>query len=186
MKQETIFYKTGVDISSIKQMYNFIKGHFTYYTLNSWNGVYSIANNVKVYNLHLDGNWSTALALLFDEGDDYGIQDTLATMIYNWENKHPGYCVYFNGRSDGYLVLGNEKNIRGVLPESIRDTRNYEEFKQYVYTYYKTPVEDMFWDLRNLVVLIRDFDRLCDNMREALNFAVMQKEDYDERRTLDE
>ena len=31
-----MFYKTGVDITNEKQMFNFLKGHTTYYTANSW------------------------------------------------------------------------------------------------------------------------------------------------------
>ena len=48
-----MFYKKGVDISNTKSMYNFLKNHEKYDTLNSWNGLKSIANNVKVYNLKL-------------------------------------------------------------------------------------------------------------------------------------
>ena len=177
MRQNRFFYKTGVDIHNVKQMFNFIKNHCTYYTLNPWNNLCSIANNVKVYNLHLDGSWSTALALLADECDTYGIQDTLATMIHHWEVKHSGYIVYFNGRSDGYLVLGNEHNMRGVIPDSIRGARDYEEFKCDLHNDGYL-VEDMFFEMRDLVALIRDFDILCDDMREALNFAVIQKELY--------
>ena len=32
-----MFYKTGVDITNDKQMFNFLKDHFTYPTMNSWN-----------------------------------------------------------------------------------------------------------------------------------------------------
>ena len=50
-----MFYKTGVDITNDKQMFNFLKNHFEYYTCNSWNGLRSVANNVKLYNLDLSG-----------------------------------------------------------------------------------------------------------------------------------
>ena len=48
-----MFYQKGVDISNTKSMFNFLNNHFTYDTMNSWNGLKSIANNVKVYNLNL-------------------------------------------------------------------------------------------------------------------------------------
>ena len=50
-----MFYKKGLDISNTKEMFEFLKGHFTYDTMNTPSGLKSIANNVKIYNLNLDG-----------------------------------------------------------------------------------------------------------------------------------
>ena len=61
------FYKKGIDITNDKQMFNFLKDHFTYYTMNSWNGLNSIANNVKVYKLQLDGDCYAVLDFLNNE-----------------------------------------------------------------------------------------------------------------------
>ena len=62
-----LFQKAGVDICNPKSMFEFINNHFTYYTLNSWNGLQSIANNMKLYNLGLEGDWTTVLDYLYDE-----------------------------------------------------------------------------------------------------------------------
>ena len=43
-----MFYKKGIDITNAKQMFEFLKGHYMYDTMNSWNGLKSIANNVKI------------------------------------------------------------------------------------------------------------------------------------------
>ena len=43
-----MFYKTGVDITNDRQMFEFLKGHFEYHTMSSWNRLYSIANDVKM------------------------------------------------------------------------------------------------------------------------------------------
>ena len=99
-----MFYKK-VNLSKDKEMFDFLKDHYTYDTLNSWNGLKSIANCVKVYALELEGNEWTALNYL--QQDDY---ETVNDMIYDWEYEHKGYSVGFNGRSGGYLVLYNEGN----------------------------------------------------------------------------
>jgi hypothetical protein len=121
-----MFYKTGVDITNDKQMFNFLKEHFEYYTMNSWNRAQSIANNVKIYNLKLSGDCWTALSLL--EADEY---DTIKMMIYDWERDNYGYSVGFNGRSGGYLVLTGNGSFNHVLPDDILDNDTYEDYKNY-------------------------------------------------------
>ena len=155
-----MFYKTGVDITNDKQMFNFLKNHFEYYTCNSWNGLCSIANNVKLYNLDLTGDWCVTLSLL--EADDY---DTINMIIHDWEREHPGYCVGFNGRSGGYLVLGNRGNARHVLHEDILNNDDYEEYKQYCREYYGS-VKANRSVLVEYTKLVQDFDRLCDDLRD--------------------
>ena len=155
-----MFYKTGVDITNDKQMFNFLRDHFEYYTANSWNGLRSIANNVKIYNLDLSGDWGVALAIL--EAEDY---DTINMVIEDWEREHPGYDVGFNGRSGGYLVLGNKGNARHVLPEEITDSVDYEDYKQYCRDYFGS-VKANRQVLVNYTKLVQSFDKLCDTLRE--------------------
>ena len=155
-----MFYKTGVDITNDKQMFNFLRDHFEYYTANSWNGLRSIANNVKIYNLDLSGDWGVALAIL--EAEDY---DTINMVIEDWEREHPGYDVGFNGRSGGYLVLGNKGNARHVLPEEITDSVDYEEYKRYCRDYFGS-VKANRQVLVTYTKLVQSFDKLCDTLRE--------------------
>ena len=157
-----MFYKNNIDICNDKQMFNFLKEHFSYSTLNSWNGLRSIANNVKVYNLELDGDPYTALRAL--EQDEYF---NVNMMIEDWEAKHPNYRVGFNGRSGGYLVLYNKTDNCNVLPDYIVDG-DYEDYKQYIKDYYGT-LKDNRSNLRYLTELVRDFDKLCDDIREYVN-----------------
>jgi hypothetical protein len=163
-----MFYKSGVDITNDKQMFNFLRDHFTYYTCNSWNGLRSIANNVKIYNLGLSGDWCVALSLL--EADDY---DTIGMLIHDWEREHPGYDVSFNGRSGGYLVLGNKGNARHVLPEEITDSVDYEDYKQYCRDYLGT-VKANRRVLVDYTKLVQDFDRLCDTLRAYCDMLSQQ------------
>lgn len=173
-----LFQKTGVDICSTKSMFNFINEHFTYYTMNSWNRLESIANNVKLYNLNLDGDWGTALAYLEDDGDIGGLQSEIRDMIWEWEQNHPGYCLDFNGRSGGYLVIYNHDkkngtvNFRNILPEHLQGYDTYEEWKESIREPWygsRDSVKNYIPELREYTELIRSFDKLCDDIRELVN-----------------
>ena len=52
-----------------KEMIEFLKNHERYWTMNSWNGSSSYANNVKIYNLGMDHDLEMkAYGLLAEEG----------------------------------------------------------------------------------------------------------------------
>ena len=155
-----MFYKKGIDITNDKKMFNFIKNHFEYYTMNSWNRLPSIANNVKLHRMHLTGDWTVAYNLLVN-----GEYETVNDFLYCWAEDHPGYDVGFNGRSGGYLVLTMKGSNRSILPDSITDSQNYEEYKEYCREYYGS-VKANRQELRELTQLIQDFDRLCDELRD--------------------
>jgi hypothetical protein len=144
-------------------MFNFLKDHFQYYTMNSWNRLKSIAHNVKIYNLKLSGDHWTALTFLQD--DDYFVVNM---MIEDWEAEHPGYKVGFNGRSGGYLVLYSDSSNCCVLPEDVDECESYEEYKRYCREYYGS-VKANRWDLVRTVKLVQDFDRLCDEIRDYVD-----------------
>lgn len=157
-----MFYTKGVDITKDKSMFNFIANHPTYFTMNSWNRTRSIAHNVKLYNLGLDGDWTRALAHL--ESGEY---DTINWMIQDWEREHPGYTVSFNGRSSGYLVLYNKDNYRSAFPETL-DYETYEDYKADMRDYYGS-VRANRDELVEFVRLVQAFDRLCDEIRDYVN-----------------
>ncbi len=171
-----MFYKTGIDITNDKQMFDFLKEHFRYATLNGWNHLYSIANNVKLYKLGLTGDWCTALRLLYE--NDY---ETVKFMIEDWEREHPGYRVFFNGRSNGYLVLYNNDSNDDVLPHSITDNDDYSQYKEWC-RYYGYTVKENRFELQMFTKLVRDFDKLCDELRDycdelsQLKFEVVEME----------
>ena len=142
--------------------------------MNSWNRLQSIAHNVKVYNLGLDGDWCTALAYLEDENDIGDLQFEISMRIRDWEKDNPGYSLGFNGRSDGYIVMYNKEadgrvNFRSILPEWLDDFDTYEDWKEYILEYYAYSVKDMIPELREYVQVIRNFDRFCDELRELVN-----------------
>ena len=157
-----MFYQTGVDITKDKSMFNFIANHPTYFTGNSWNLTRSIAHNVKLYNLSLEGDWTRALAHL--ESGEY---DTINWMIQDWEREHPGYTIGFNGRSGGYLVLYRRAGSRSVIPDTL-DYETYEDYKADMRDYYGS-VRANRDELVEFVRLVQAFDRLCDEIREFVN-----------------
>lgn len=172
--KKRLFQKAGVDICSPKSMFEFINGHFAYDTMNSWNNLKSIANNVKLYNLELEGDWENALGYLYDESDIGDLQHQIVETIFEWENEHPGYAVGFNGRSNGYLVIYNKEtdgriNFRNILPDDLTGFDTYEDFKESIKDYYGWTVKDMIPELREYTQLIRDFDKLCDDLRDLVN-----------------
>jgi hypothetical protein len=143
--------------------------------MNSWNRTRSIAHNVKLYNLGLEGDWSIALAHL--ESGEY---DTINWMIQDWEREHPGYKVCFNGRSSGYLVLYNKDNYRSVFPETL-DYETYEDYKADMRDWYGS-VKANRDELVRFTRLVQDFDKLCDELRNfcdelsQLKFEVVEME----------
>ena len=176
-----MFYTTGIDITNDKQMFEFLKNHFEYPIMNSWNRLYSIANNVKLYNLGLSGDWYNTLCLL--ENGEY---ENLNWLIQEWLYEHPGYEIFFNGRSGGYLILKEKDNNGHILPESILDNDTYEEYKDYCKEYYGS-VRANRDELVQYTILIREFDRLCDELRDYcdklsnLKFEVIEMEKSVER-----
>lgn len=176
-----MFYKTGVDITNDKQMFNFLKKHFAYYTLNAWNREESIANNVKLYNLNLSGDWSVAMNLLSE-----GEYENINWIIADWCRDHNGYEIYFNGRSGGYLVLMNNDNNHSILPDAIIYNDTYEDYKDFCREFYGS-VKANRSDLVYYVKLVQDFDKLCDELRDycdglsKLKFEVVEMEKSVER-----
>ncbi len=151
-----MYYKK-VNKKSDKEMFEFLKGHFTYYTMNSWNRQESIANNVKIYNIkELDYD-----ILKYLELDNY---DTINEVIENWEREHNGYAVGFNGRSGGYLVLYNENDNENVLDYYIRTNESYESLKEDIKESEYGSIENYHFELLQQVNLVQDFDKLCDNL----------------------
>ena len=170
------FYKTGIDITNDKQMFNFLKGHTTYYTANSWNDLESIANDVKLYKLELSGDWGTAYDLLAN-----GEYENINWMIQQWCEEHKGYEVYFNGRSGGHLVLTDKDYNGHVLPDLIVESEDYEDYKNCCRANFGS-VRINRDALVYYTKLVQDFDKLCDQLRDYcdelsnLKFEVIEME----------
>lgn len=174
-----MFYTTGVDVCNTKSMWNFLKKHYTYYTLNSWNRQKSIAHNVKLYNLALEGDWTVAMRYLFDEGDAGLLQMSIDDEIREFEEKYPYYEVASNGRSGGYLVIYEKQGHGSILPECVSDYDTYEDFKEDIKSWSGAPISDFNRELRDAVEIVREFDRLCDRLRDLVNAYSKRSFDVD-------
>jgi hypothetical protein len=138
--------------------------------MNSWNRQESIANNVKLYNLGLKGDWSNVIKYLTDASDCGGLQDIIDGEMRAFDEKYyPNYRVGFNGHSNGYLVLYNGDNNRSVLPDYVADYDCYEDFKADLKDWNGYRVSDYKDELREAVQVVRDFDKLCDTLRDIVN-----------------
>lgn len=193
------FYRP-VDKRSRKAMTEYLKGHFRYNTMNSWNQSTSYACNLKIYNLGLENDITNKLYDLIQTDEFFKplqdlMQDFGSDQNYEWQ-------VGMNGRSGGYLVLyqGGKKpseyksyctacgqrnftsvtetgNICGVCRKLTRV--DYKTPPMQIFTYpgrgtdmYEDFEDWEIWQLRDRVDLVQDLDHLADAMvQETLYMA---------------
>lgn len=162
--QNTFYEK--LNKRSNKNMYNYLKNHFQYYTMNSWNGCKSVANNVKVYNIGLD----YSVLEILQEDNYFQINEA----IKDFEAIHKDYEVGFNGQSAGYLVITKKDKVTNILDDYICFSNDYEDFKAMLkddgYT-----LKDYSYRLIEQFNIVRDFDKLCDDLR---NICLWMLENY--------
>jgi len=160
-----------VDTQSREAMIEYLAGHFRYYTMGSHNLSTSYAHNMKIYEAGFGEVESKVFELIECEEYWWQINDLVALFAeehsYTWQ-------AGFNGRSSGYLVLYQGKGKDGVYCG--RGVDQGEDFAD--------------WDmdqLRDRVKLIRDFDRLAEDIlletvRMARDYKVVDEE-YTEVKT---
>lgn len=167
---EVIFAKP-IDTNNRVQMISFLKNHFRYYTMNSWNCNTSYANCVKLYNLRIPAElFDTALSLVSGEIDDDEIYTDMIKSCFDDFNQKTGYTAGFNGRSSGYVVLYDTEYKNGQYFATMKGLDMDEDF-------------DDFTDkqLKDRVSVVTEFDKLCDNLRNTLlyvltHYTVTEKE----------
>jgi len=187
-------YNKQIDKRYRQTMVKFLKKHFRYNTMNSWNRSTSYANNIKLHNVEkpeaVDSDtwweilwitdWQNKLSdLLEDFGRKYNFQ---------WQ-------AGINGRSGGYVVLYKggikpsgyksycthcgQKNYQDVPEGQIGicgrcDAKARVNFKQTDMQIFTWPGKDvdMYEDfenwtlseIRERVELVQDFDQLCEDI----------------------
>lgn len=147
-----MFFKK-VNKSSRKEMIAFLRNHFRYYTMNSWNLSKSYANRVKLHDLQIPSEFiDKAYAFIEAECDDYDFD--VADKINEFKVK-TGYGAGFNGRSNGYIVLYDTKRENGCLHTITRGIDDNEDFEEW-------SIEE----LRERTRLVEAFDKLCDDIRD--------------------
>lgn len=190
-------YYKKISLRNKNEMINFLKNHFRYNTMNSWNNSTSYANNVKLYNLGLTKEQSDKAYDMMDTDDfyddiNYLLEEFGATHNYEWQ-------VGFNGRSGGYLVLyqGGKRdtghkskctkcgqlnyqtieesgnNICGRCGEHSRINLKHPHYQIFSYPGKPTDMNENFEDwtiveLKARVKLVQEFDQLCDDCLSTL------------------
>lgn len=168
------FNKTNKKMS-LREKFDYIHNHFYYYTLNSWNKLESLANNVKIYNLPLTHMQRDKFFNIWgDEMLCSEMYEHINNIIYDFETEHKDFQIFFNGRSGGYLVITNKKSNGNIINDDFIDFSSYEELIENLKEYYsyqnarqnaKFMIEETF----NLVVM---FDNLCDSILKELIYIL--------------
>ncbi|MHB9068783.1 MAG: hypothetical protein ACYC54_00275 [Sedimentisphaerales bacterium] len=191
-----MFYKE-VNIKKRGEMIAFLKKHFRYHTMNSWNRSTSYANNIKLHNIDksADIDSDTCWEML-------GIttwQEKLSDLLEEFGRSHNWlWQAGINGRSGGYVVLYQggikpsgyksycthcgQKNYQAV-PEgqkgvcgrcNAKERINFKQTHMQVFTW---PGKDLdmgedfhnwgLFELKERVELVQELDRLCDSIVET-------------------
>ena len=191
-----MFYKQ-VDKRYRETMRKFLRKHFRYNTMNSWNRSTSYANNIKLHNIDKpkdidDNTWWEMLWVT-----DW--QNTLSDLLEDFGRKHnQQWQAGINGRSGGYVVLYRggikpsgyesycthcgQKNYQAVPEGEIgicggceaKARVNFKQTDMQIFTWPGKDVDEREdfedWtlsDLRERVELVQDFDKLCDSITAA-------------------
>lgn len=171
MKRKEFFNKTK-GIKTLKDKYEYINKHFTYFTMNSWNRTTSIANNVKAYNLPLSREQKNKLfEILADENLSMDFYAEINNTIKEYEAKekaeYNNINVYFNGRSGGYLVLTPAHSNQNIINEMITDFNNYDEALQELKdcgSTHKEAQAELKEAILNDFEVVKRFDIFCDDL----------------------
>lgn len=190
-------FSKEVDMRSRRAMTEFLAKHFRYNTMNSWNQSTSYANNIKVYNLGLSKEQEEKLYAMLDTAEFYTyinemLYDFSAEHNHLWQvgfnGRSSGYLVLYQGYSKpyGYKSYCSEcgqRNYKSVeetgnnrcghcgatarvnfitVPKEIgcypgRSTDMGEDFKDWE-----------MYQLRERVKLVREFDKLCDDILKTV------------------
>lgn len=186
-----------VNLKKRGEMIPFLKKHFRYHTMNSWNNATSYANNIKLWNIEKPSD--IAEDTLWQMLDMTQWREKFSDLLEDFGRNHNWlWQAGINGRSGGYVVLYRggiqpsgyksycthcgQKNYRAV-PDGQKGACGRCEAKERVN--FTTPHMQVFtlpgksvdmdedfhgWELFQLkdrVELIQEFDRLCSNIVEV-------------------
>lgn len=161
---------------TLQQKFDYIIEHFTYWTMNSWNGLESIANKIKIYGLPLTREQEDkGLEIICDENLSNDLWAELEIYMHEFEREHKGYEICGNGRNGGYLVLCS-KDHNGCAING--DIYNYATYKEYVESFmgcgysYNTARTEARYEVEQAFDLIVAFDDTCDKMLEEFIYII--------------
>ena len=146
-------YAKDIDTTDKKAMIAYLENHPRYYTLNSWNGLTSYSNNVKLHKLPIpDDLVDKAYEFIGLEHPEFDMdcQDLIQDFEYE-----TGYSIGVNGRSGGYLVmydtiLDEKSKTRKTICHSVDSDADFSEWSMD--------------ELRDRTKIVMRFDKLCDDI----------------------
>jgi len=172
-----------------EEMIAFLRGHFRYYTMNSWNRSTSYARRVKIHNLGLTREQESRAYDLIYVGDTF-LEINERIREFSEDNDY-NYQACFNGRTSGYIVLiqgGREPsgyqsyctecgqlNYKKVLPlaETPEDrVRNYVRVKNWW-------VPDVYIEQEE----VKKHDLTAERVLEIVKEVQVEKTEYSEDAT---
>ena len=168
-------FRRPIDLRSRTAMTEFLKTHFRYNTMSSWNCSTSYACNLKVYKLGLERELVNRLYALIQLPEFY---DPINFLLQDFSIDHSHFWqAAFNGRSGGYLVLYQgemESTRKHVTVYPGRNTDMGEDFSD--------------WEmeqLRERVKLVQEFDQLADDIVQEAIYIAQNYEIKDETYTVE-
>ena len=173
--KKKFFNKTNKNMS-LRQKFDYIHNHYYYFTLNSWNGLKSLANNVKIYNLPLTTEQKDKFFELYcNENLIDEIYFHINTILEDFALENE-FEIAFNGRSGGYLVAYNKNNSCNVIDEDLIDFESYDEAIKYYKEYYGWSFRDCQAELKSIIERNFEicvlFDGCCDDVLNELKYLL--------------
>lgn len=95
-------FQCKVDRRSRSAMVDFLKGHYRYDTMSSWNRLTSYANNIKFHRLGLSSQQLDKAYAMLDTDFWEEIRSPIDDFTHDQGHR---YTICSNGKSAGYLVL---------------------------------------------------------------------------------
>jgi len=176
------FYFEGLKEKTIDAKYQYLKNHFQYDIMNSWNNLKTYANNVKIYNLGLTNEQENAFFEINEINFEY-IWQNLEFEIEDFKEIFENtFDIFGNGRQGGYLCIiphfDTAKKWRHLLDfEGLEDVLyydNYKEFKSGQYNYFYNDWKRLTYksEIETIYYILKCFDRLCDILRAELIYLL--------------
>lgn len=176
MENKKRFFNKTKKNMTLREKFDYIHKHFYYYTMNSWNGLKSIANNVKIYNLPLTKEQKDKFFDLYCEEsliDEIYFHINMILEDFKSEND---FEIAFNGRSGGYLVAYNKNNNCNIIDEDLIDCCSYEDLIEYYMEFKGWSFRDSQAEAKRKIeenfekcVL---FDDCCDDVLNELKYLL--------------
>ena len=187
-------YHKEIDKRYKETLIKFLKNHFRYNTMNSWNQSISYANNIKLHQIDKPADIDSDTWWGMIEISEW--QNKLSDLLEEFNRKYDHqWQAGINGRSGGYVVLYKggikpsgyesycthcgQKNYQKVPGNQIGicgrcDAKARVNFKQTHMQVFTWPGKDVdmhedfsdwtLTDIRERVELVQDFDKLCDSI----------------------